>query len=302
MRRRLPPPRRSPTRPVGDTPSRPASPRMAASWWTRTASWPVRSRTNVRSHRPPNGSSTTFPSSTNNSARSATTCPRTTTASSPSWPKAISRVTREMAFGQLGELAVVVRGQVVADLAELFVDDGKVVDEPFGGRCDRTFVLDRTGQDAVRRHEDAAILGNAGRDGVSPTWRVSDRLGGGKGLRVLLQPLHAEELREDRLFELGLQANPPATATGRVPEGLVRFHLPLSARSEVAGNPSARADRSMARANQSMTPAAPSRESPATSVNQTSASTPAADRIARARRFTPASDIVSRSGTRAFSI
>jgi hypothetical protein len=58
----------------------------------------------------------------------------------------------------------------------------------------------------------------------------------------------------------------------------------------------------MARADQSMTPAASSRESPATSVNQISASTPAADRIARASRFTPASDIVSRSGTRAFSI
>jgi hypothetical protein len=52
-------------------------------------------------------------------------------------------------------------------------------------------------------------------------------LGGGKGLRVLLQPLHAEELREDRLFELGLGANPPANATGWVSKGLVRSHRPL---------------------------------------------------------------------------
>ena len=69
---------------------------------------------------------------------------------------------------------------------------------------------------------------------MSPTGRVGDRLRGGKGLRVLFQPLHAEELREDRLFELGLLANSPANATGRDSEGrvwelLVRSHLPLSA-------------------------------------------------------------------------
>ncbi len=136
------------------------------------------------------------------------------------------RVAREMALGQLGELAVVVRRQVVADLAELLVDDVEVVDEPLGGRRDRPFVLDRPGQDAVRLQQDAAVLGDAGPDGVSPTGRVGDRLGGGKRLRVLLQPLHAEELREDRLLELGLRANPPAIATGRVSEGLVRSHLP----------------------------------------------------------------------------
>ena len=139
------------------------------------------------------------------------------------------RVAREMALGQLGELAVVVRGQVVADLAELLVDDVEVVDEPFGGRRDRPFVLDRAGQDAVRLQQDAAVLGDAGPDGVSPTGRVGDRLGGGEGLRVLLQPLHAEELGEDRLFELGLRANPPPTASGRVSERLVRSHLSLSA-------------------------------------------------------------------------
>ena len=58
-RRRWPPPRRSPTRPAGDAPSGPASPRTAASCWSRTASWPARSRTSARSRRPPNGSSTT---------------------------------------------------------------------------------------------------------------------------------------------------------------------------------------------------------------------------------------------------
>jgi hypothetical protein len=58
---------------------------------------------------------------------------------------------------------------------------------------------------------------------------VGDRLGGGKSLRVLLQPLHAEEFREDRLFELGLRANQPRTAPGRIWEGLARSHPSLSA-------------------------------------------------------------------------
>ena len=66
-----------------------------------------------------------------------------------------------MALGQFGELAVVVGRQVVADLPELLVDDVEVVDEPFGRRRDRTFVLDRTGQEAVRREQDTAILGDA---------------------------------------------------------------------------------------------------------------------------------------------
>jgi len=46
---------------------------------------------------------------------------------------------------------------------------------------------------------------------------------------MLLQPLDAEELGKDRLFELGLRANPTPTASGRVWERLVRSHLSLSA-------------------------------------------------------------------------
>ena len=46
---------------------------------------------------------------------------------------------------------------------------------------------------------------------------------------MLLEPLDAEELREDRLFELGLRTDPPASAAGRVPEGLGRCHGPISA-------------------------------------------------------------------------
>ena len=47
---------------------------------------------------------------------------------------------------------------------------------------------------------------------------------------MLLQPLDAEELGEDRLLEVGSEASPPAIATGRVSERLVRSHRPPSAR------------------------------------------------------------------------
>ena len=77
------------------------------------------------------------------------------------------RIALEVALGQLRQLAVVVRRQVVADLAQLLVDDGEVVDEPLGRRGDPAFVLDRPGQDAVRLEQDAAVLGDARADGVT---------------------------------------------------------------------------------------------------------------------------------------
>ena len=77
------------------------------------------------------------------------------------------RVAGEMALGQLGELAVVVRRQVVADLAELLVDDVEVVDEPLRGRRDRALVLDRPGQDPVGR---PAGRGRSRRRGAGSAW------------------------------------------------------------------------------------------------------------------------------------
>ncbi len=62
-----------------------------------------------------------------------------------------ARVALEVAVGQLRELPVVVRGKVVADLAQLLVDDREVVDQPLGRRRDRPLVLDRLGQGPVRR-------------------------------------------------------------------------------------------------------------------------------------------------------
>ena len=51
--------------------------------------------------------------------------------------------------GQLWKLAIVVRVQIVAYLAQLLVDDREVVDQPFSGWRHRPLVLGGAGQQAV---------------------------------------------------------------------------------------------------------------------------------------------------------
>jgi hypothetical protein len=55
----------------------------------------------------------------------------------------------QMPFRELRQLSVEARRQVVVDLANLLVDDVKVVDEPFRGRGDRPSISDRVGDRSV---------------------------------------------------------------------------------------------------------------------------------------------------------
>ena len=143
------------------------------------------------------------------------------------------RIAGEVTSGQLWQLPVVVRRQVIADLTELLVDDRVVVDEPFGRRGDRALVLDRAGEGAVGLEQDPAVVCDAGMHGSPLAGRVGDCLGGGKRPRVLLEPLDAEQLVEDRLVELGVRARRPPI--GRVPEGPLQGHNLLPARPGIAG-------------------------------------------------------------------
>jgi len=121
---------------------------------------------------------------------------------------------------------VVVARQVVADLAELLVDDGVVVDEPLGRRCDRTFVLDSPRQKAVRLQEDVAVLGDARVNRPSTMWVVGDSLRCGEGSGVLLEPLDAEKFGENRVLRLG-RAPASAIATERIWYGRVGSQFPF---------------------------------------------------------------------------
>jgi hypothetical protein len=115
----------------------------------------------------------------------------------------------EVTVSQLRKLVVVVAGKVVADLAELLVDDREVVDEPFGRRCDRAFVLDGPRQQTVRVEQDVAVLGNAWMNGASTMGVVGDFLRCGKGRGVLLETLDTEEFSENRVLRL---SRAPASA------------------------------------------------------------------------------------------
>ena len=131
-------------------------------------------------------------------------------------------VTSEMAIGQLGQLAVVVGWQIVADLTELLVDDREVVDQPLGGRCDRPFLPDRMGEHAVRVHQDATVLDDARLDVTSADGGARDPLRSGQRLGVLFETLQAEELGEDRFVELDLRTTPPPIDAEWISERLVR--------------------------------------------------------------------------------
>jgi hypothetical protein len=128
-----------------------------------------------------------------------------------------ARVALEIPVGELRQLAVVVRREVVADFAQLLLDDVEVVDEPFRGRGDRSFVLDRLCQPAVGLQQDASVLGDPRPDGAPGARPSGDRLGGRERLAVLLQALDAEELGDDRLRRVSLAAKWAGTADRPLP-------------------------------------------------------------------------------------
>jgi hypothetical protein len=68
-----------------------------------------------------------------------------------------------------------VLGQIVADLAELLVDDVEVVDQPLGGRRDRTLRLDGAGEQPVGIEQRSSVLADAGPDRVPARGRRGDR-------------------------------------------------------------------------------------------------------------------------------
>jgi hypothetical protein len=119
--------------------------------------------------------------------------------------------------GELGQLPVVVGRQVVADLAELLLDDMEVVDQPFRRRRDRSFVADGLGQRPIGLEQDPPVLGHPFRDGVTRLRLAGDPLGGREGFAVLLQPLDAEKLGDDGFAVVSLTAHWTGGGDGPLP-------------------------------------------------------------------------------------
>jgi len=111
-----------------------------------------------------------------------------------------SRIAGERSDGQLRQLPIVATRQVVADLANLLLDEVIVVEQPLAGRRDCTALLDRAGDGAIGAEQDRLVLLQP--DGERPPARRprGDRLSRRKALGMLLETLDTEELLADGFF------------------------------------------------------------------------------------------------------
>ena len=94
-----------------------------------------------------------------------------------------------MALGQLRQFSVIAGRQIVADLAQLFVDDVIIVDQPLCRRCDRTLLADCLGDGAIRFEQHPPVIQHARQQRTTLARRGRDALGGGKAFAVLLKTL-----------------------------------------------------------------------------------------------------------------
>jgi hypothetical protein len=103
----------------------------------------------------------------------------------------------QVTLGQLRQFSIVAGWQVIVDLAQLFIDDVIIVDQPLCRRRNRALLMDRPGDGTVGCEQDPSIFEYPGQQRTAFPWRRRDTLGGGKTLAVLLKTLGAEELGPD---------------------------------------------------------------------------------------------------------
>ena len=72
------------------------------------------------------------------------------------------RVADERTGGELRELAIVGRRKVLTDLADLFLDDVEVVEQPLGRRSDRPAGVDGRTEATVGGHEHTFVVAQPG--------------------------------------------------------------------------------------------------------------------------------------------
>jgi hypothetical protein len=105
-----------------------------------------------------------------------------------------ARVALKMAVGQLGQLPVESDRKILPDLAELFLDDVKVVDEPFGGWSDGPFFPDHFGNGAIGLEQSSPVVLHERKQRSALVGIFGDLLGSSEALGVLPEPLDAEQL------------------------------------------------------------------------------------------------------------
>ena len=143
-----------------------------------------------------------------------------------------ARIALEGPFRELGQLAIEAAREIVADLADLLLDDVEVVDQPLGGRRDGAFLADRRADGAIRGEQHPAVVAQPLRQRPTGAGPRRHALGSREALGMLLEALDAEELGADRLFGVprdGRRPSPPSaagsTASRVAPNVCQMFHL-----------------------------------------------------------------------------
>ena len=106
-----------------------------------------------------------------------------------------------MTTRERGKLTIESHRQIVANLAQLLIDDEEVVDEPFGGRRDPLFLEQRLGDGAVRGAQDGAVFLDPRQESAPRFDAADDALRRSETRRVLVEPFDAEQFGTDRIFE-----------------------------------------------------------------------------------------------------
>ena len=88
--------------------------------------------------------------------------------------------------------------KIVSDLADLRLDDMKIVDQPLGGGSDWIVILGRLRDGAIRVKQGPVVVSEPlGKRSTDPR-SLHDALRGRQALGMLLEALSAEQLRSDR--------------------------------------------------------------------------------------------------------
>ena len=131
------------------------------------------------------------------------------------------RIAGERSGGQLRQLPVVAGRQIVANLADLLLDEVVVVEQPLGGRRDCATLADRFRDGAIRLEQNRLVVLQPCGKAAPGRRRRGDGLCRRKALGMLLEALDTEELLADGFFVI------PRRGLRRAPEGPAE--LPISA-------------------------------------------------------------------------
>ena len=106
----------------------------------------------------------------------------------------------ERAVRELRQLAVETRRQILANLADLLFDEVIIIQQPFGGRCDRSAFADRRPDRPIGGEQNGLVLFQSCAEGTPCRTPLRHPLGSRETGSMLLEALAAEKFGADELL------------------------------------------------------------------------------------------------------